>query len=138
MKVVLDTNVILSSVSRHSPHRIVFDTFEKGDYTLCLTTEILLEYEEKLGEIFSVSLAELVVGAMILKRNTQFKEIYIRWNLLSKDADDNKFVDCAVAANADYLVTNDKGFRILKGIPFPKLKIIRIEEFEEILQGLSA
>jgi uncharacterized protein len=134
MKVVLDTNVILSSVSRHSPHRLVFDKFEQGDYTLCLTTEILLEYEEKLGEIFSVNLAELVVGAMILKRNTQFKEVYIRWNLLSKDADDNKFVDCAVAANADYLVTNDKGFRILKDIPFPKLKIIKIEEFEEILK----
>ena len=47
-----------------------FDKFEQGDYTLCLTTEILLEYEEKIGEIFSPMLAELIVGAMILKRNT--------------------------------------------------------------------
>ncbi len=136
MKVVLDTNIILSSVSRYSPHRIVFDKFEQGDYTLCLTTEILLEYEEKLDEIFSPTLSDLIVGAMILKRNTIFQEVYIRWALLSKDEDDNKFVDCAVAANADYLVTNDRGFRILKNIPFPKLKVIRIEEFQNILENL--
>ncbi|NJN33355.1 MAG: putative toxin-antitoxin system toxin component, PIN family [Saprospiraceae bacterium] len=134
MRIVLDTNIILSSVSRYSPHRIVFDKFEQGSYILCLTTEILLEYEEKLTENFNPLLAELTVGAMLLKRNTLFQEVYIRWSLLTKDQDDNKFVDCAVAANADYLVTNDRGFRILKNLPFPKLKIIRIEEFEEILK----
>jgi uncharacterized protein len=132
MRIVLNTNIILSSVSRYSPHRIIFDKFEQGDYTLCLTTEILLEYEEKLSEIFSPLLAELIVGGMLLKRNVLMQEVYIRWNLLSKDADDNKFVDCAVAANADYLITNDRGFKILKKIPFPSLKILRIEEFEKI------
>ncbi len=136
MRVVLDTNIILSSVSRYSPYRIVFDKFEQSSYTLCLTTEIILEYEEKLSEIFNPLLAELTVGAMLLKRNTHFQEVYIRWNLLSKDADDNKFIDCAVASNADYLVTNDKGFRILKTIQFPKLEILRIEEFEEILKHI--
>ena len=136
MRIVLDTNIILSSVSRHSPHRIVLDKFEQGSYTLCLTTEILLEYEEKLAENFNPLLAELTVSAMLLKRNTIFQEVYIRWSLLSKDEDDNKFVDCAVAANADYLVTNDRGYRILKKLPFPKLKIIRIEEFEEILKNM--
>jgi putative PIN family toxin of toxin-antitoxin system len=135
MRIVLDTNIILSSVSRYSPHRIIFDKFEQGDYTLCLTTEILLEYEEKLSEIFSPLLAELIVGGMLLKRNVLMQEVYIRWNLLSKDADDNKFVDCAVAANADYLITNDRGFKILKKIPFPSLKILRIEEFEKILNS---
>jgi predicted nucleic acid-binding protein len=41
-----------------------------------------------------------------------------------KDADDNKFVDCAVASNADYLVTHDRDFDVLKNVPFPKVKII--------------
>ena len=136
MKVVLDTNIILSSISRRSPFHSIFEKYELGKYTLCLTTEILLEYEEKISENFNPMLAELVIGAMILKQNTQFQEVYIRWRLLSKDEDDNKFVDCAIATNADYLVTNDKGFRVLKNVPFPKLKVIRIEEFERLLQNL--
>jgi predicted nucleic acid-binding protein len=49
------------------------------------------------------------------------------------DPDDDKFVDCAVSANADFLVTNDRHYGILKNIPFPHLKVIRIEEFLEIL-----
>ena len=135
MKVVLDTNIILSSVSRYSPHRIVFDKFEQGRYTLCLTTEILLEYEEKLDEIFSPMLAELIVGAMILKRNTLFQEVYIRWALLSKDADDNKFVDCAVACNAKYLVSHDKHFNVLRNTPFPKVELISAADFKKVLQS---
>ena len=137
MRVVLDTNIILSSVSRYSPHKIIFDKFEQSKFMLCVTTEILLEYEEKLSENFNPALSELIICAFVLKENVVFKEVYIRWNLLSKDADDNKFVDCAIASNADYLVTNDKGFNILKNIPFPIIKIIKIEEFEKILLGFG-
>ena len=51
---------------------------------------------------------------------------------LLKDEDDNKFVDCAIAANADYLITQDKDFNILKQIDFPKINIVRLDEFKEI------
>ena len=71
MKVVLDTNVILSSISPYSPYRPIFDHFEAGTYQLGLTTEILLEYEEKIGTNFSAFLAELTVGAMSLKSNVK-------------------------------------------------------------------
>jgi predicted nucleic acid-binding protein len=60
--------------------------------------------------------------------------VYYKWNLITVDPDDNKFVDCAIAANADYIVTNDKHFNILKEINFPKVSCITIEEFIEILK----
>lgn len=136
MKVVLDTNVILSSISPYSPYRSIFDHFEAGTYQLGLTTEILLEYEEKIQSNFSPLLAELIVGAMTLKNNVSFVEVFFQWQLIYHDLDDNKFVDCALAFGADYLVTNDRHFRVLKNIAFPSLKVLRMEEFVEILPSL--
>lgn len=135
MKVVLDTNIILSSISPYSPYKFVFDQFEAGSYTLSLTTEILLEYEEKLTANFSPFVAELIVGGIVLKSNVQFTEVFFNWRLIFDDLDDNKFVDCALASNADYLVTNDRHFSVLKSIPFPSLKVIKIEEFLDLLKN---
>jgi predicted nucleic acid-binding protein len=58
---------------------------------------------------------------------------YFKWNLISDDPDDNKFVDCAINAGADYIVTNDKHFNILKDIDFPKINIIDIDTFKKII-----
>lgn len=58
--------------------------------------------------------------------------VYFNWQLITKDPDDDKFVDCAFAGNVDYLITQDKHFNILKRIDFPKINIIRLEDFQEI------
>ena len=60
-------------------------------------------------------------------------EPFYHWNLIQKDKDDNKFVDLALAAQVDYLVTNDKHFNILKDIDFPKLNTINLEDFTHLL-----
>ena len=44
-----------------------------------------------------------------------------------------KFVDCAVASDAEYVVTNDKHFNPLKEIPWPKVEIIKIAEFIKLI-----
>lgn len=133
MKVVLDTNIILASISPFSKYRLVMDKFEKGDYVLCLTTDIMLEYEEKLAENFNPAIAELFAGGLLLKKNVEFTKVFFNWRLIYPDLDDNKFVDCAVAANVHYLVTNDRDYRVLKRIEFPKITIIKMDEFMEIL-----
>jgi predicted nucleic acid-binding protein len=53
----------------------------------------------------------------------------IYFNLISVDPDDNKFVDCAVAANAKFVVTDDGHFDLLKQIDFPKVNIIGLDDF---------
>jgi uncharacterized protein len=44
-------------------------------------------------------------------------------------------VDCTIAGNVDYLISNDKHFSILKTIDFPKLNLLRLEEFEDIYKN---
>jgi predicted nucleic acid-binding protein len=54
---------------------------------------------------------------------------FYKWSFITADPDDNKFVECAVAANAHFIITNDKHFKVLKDIPFPTIQTITIEEF---------
>jgi uncharacterized protein len=104
-------------------------------YSVCLTTEILFEYEEKLLEKFSAEAASLFLEALPDRPNVEWINIYYKWNLVYPDLDENKFVDCAIAANAEYLVTNDRDNNPLKKLAFPKLTILKIEEFIEILSS---
>ena len=70
-----------------------------------------------------------MVEAIARLSTTYFQETYIHFGLITIDVDDNKFVDCAVAADAEYIVTNDKHFEVLNEIPWPKVSVIRIQEF---------
>ena len=58
----------------------------------------------------------------------------IVWNLIADDPDDNKFVECALNAGADYIVTNDKHFNVLKNVDFPMVKVVDIMEFRKMLE----
>jgi len=59
--------------------------------------------------------------------------VYYSWNAVKSDPDDNKFFDIAVAGNANYLVTNDAHFNILKQLPFPSVNIISADDFLDII-----
>ncbi len=64
--------------------------------------------------------------------NVELITRYFKWNLISADPDDNKFTDCAIAANTHFIVTHDKHFNILKNIDFPKLYTLNIYEFQKL------
>lgn len=53
--------------------------------------------------------------------------------LITQDPDDNKFIDCAVAGQAEILVSNDKHFKIIKEIDFPAITILKLQEFTKML-----
>jgi len=53
--------------------------------------------------------------------------------LIQNDLDNNKFVDCAVSASAEFIVTHDKHFSILKSVEFPSVSVISLEGFKELL-----
>ena len=98
---------------------------------MCVNTEILNEYEEILSKKTTKEIGHGVVEAIARLSTTLYQEAYFHFGLITADPDDNKFVDCAVAADAEYIVTNDKHFSILKNIPWPKLSIVKIKEFIE-------
>ncbi|GHT52335.1 hypothetical protein AGMMS49982_12280 [Bacteroidia bacterium] len=132
MKIVLDTNCLLVSVQRYSKFFWLWQAFRDKKFTLCYTTEILNEYYEILSHYYSSSLAESVVGEILmLKSAAEPITVYFNWQLITTDIDDNKYVDCAVSANADYIVTNDRHFNILNEIEFPRVNIVTINDFQE-------
>ena len=135
LKVVLDTNALLRSISRRSSFSIILDKLYEGEYELWVSSDILLEYEEKIGDIFSKETAELILGAFALLPNVKKADIHYNLFLISADHDDNKFSDCAFAGNVHYLVTNDKHFNALSSIPFPLINVISLEKFTEFLSS---
>lgn len=133
LKIVLDTNALLRSISRHSAYAIVLDKLYENAFEVYITNDILLEYEEKITDIFSGETAELIIGAFSLLPNVKKVDIHFHLNLIAADPDDDKFSDCAFAGNVHFLVTDDKHFAILKSISFPSINIITLDQFKELV-----
>jgi putative PIN family toxin of toxin-antitoxin system len=133
MKIVFDTNCLVKVLPQKSPYRCLWEAFLHGKFGLCYTTEILQEYEEILSRFYFPKIAEFTVGTLIKAPNIFQITPYFKWNLIIADPEDNKFADCALNAGADYIVTNDKHFNILKEMNFPYVKVVDIETFKKII-----
>lgn len=130
---MLDTNCLLISLSRRGAYYTVWKEFFSEKYILCYTNEILSEYEEILSQKMGGDIAGNVIKAIISRKNTVRLDVHFRFNLIQADPDDNKFVDCAIAANASFIVSQDHHFDVLHAIDFPKVELIGIDEFVSLL-----
>ncbi|MCU0323812.1 MAG: putative toxin-antitoxin system toxin component, PIN family [Spirosomaceae bacterium] len=137
MKVVIDTHGILNAVSSHSANKWLYDAFIDEQFIWVASNEIISEYSEIIGQNFGLRVSIFVLESLINAENFQKYEPSYKWQLVEKDPDDNKFVDCAVGANADYLVSDDKHIRDLLKIKnlFPPVPIITFQAFKEILES---
>ena len=133
-RIVLDTNCLLQSLPSKSPYHKIWTDVLQGKISLCVNTEILDEYEEILAQKINSEVATNVVEAIARLHTTIYQETYVHFGLIQDDEDDNKFVDCAVSAGASYIVTNDKHYNILKKLPWPKIDVVSIQEFMNLLQ----
>lgn len=127
--IVLDTNALIMCISPKSKYRSAWKAFLDGEFTLCVSNEVLEEYSEVLGRNLSPAIADYIIQTIMMRANVLLFDPHFRCNLISEDPDDNKFVDCAFAANAKYIVTEDHHFNVLKRISFPKINIIGIDDF---------
>lgn len=134
MRVVIDTNVLLMSIPTVSKYRPIFQGFINGEFELALSNEILLEYVEVIQNQSSVAVAKNIAELLLNKKNLIRIEPFYQWNLITEDYDDNKFVDCAVAANAKHVVSNDRHFRVLKSVNFPPTDVVLADDFLDILR----
>ena len=129
MRVVLDTNVLLVSIAPSSVYRPIFDALLAKKYTLVISNDILAEYEEIFSQKANPKVANLVLEALGNLSNVEKQDIFIKWNIIEEDKDDNKFVDCAIAGNCHYIVTDDKHFNILKIRGNDFVDLIKIDGF---------
>ncbi len=134
MNIVLDTNCLLMSLSRRSCYYPIWRNFVDGKYTLCVTNEILAEYEEILTQKVGQQIASNIIQALFDLPNTRMVQVYYPLRLITADPDDDKFVDCAFKANAKYIVTQDHHYDVLRNIPFPQIEVLNIDEFLSVLQ----
>ena len=132
-RIVLDTNSLVQCIAPHSRYRKIWDSYEEGDYVLCVSNEILNEYEEILERLAGVEVSKYAIEAILNSPNTLFCAPSYNFHLIEADPDDNKFVDCAVATGATCIVTEDRHFSILDKIDFPKVIVVGIDTFLRLL-----
>lgn len=121
------------AISRRSKLYPIWQAVRSGDFELLVTTDILYEYSEVIADDLSPEVSENVLDMLEILPNIIPVHKYYFWNLITVDQDDNKFVDCGVAGSADYLVTDDKHFNVLKMIPFPKVIVLSSDQFLEMV-----
>ncbi|MCO6488274.1 MAG: putative toxin-antitoxin system toxin component, PIN family [Phaeodactylibacter sp.] len=132
-RVVIDTNSLLVSIGRKSKYRPIFDALLKGQFRLLISNDILSEYAEKIEEKANALVASNIVDFLARSPDVERIDIYFKWAILHLDGDDNKFADCAFNGRADFIVTDDRHFRILSKIDFPYIKVISTKQFLEHL-----
>ncbi len=137
MRVVIDTNVLLISISRRAKHHPIFKAILDGTINLCVSNAIIEEYEEIIGEHWSHSMAQNTVELLLKSPFVYRFDPHYNWILIKDDPDDDKFADCSVAANANYLVTDDKHYNVLKSTSFPSFNIISADSFLELIRTLG-
>ncbi|MEC3878749.1 putative toxin-antitoxin system toxin component, PIN family [Parapedobacter sp. 10938] len=129
MTVVLDCNIIVMSLTSRSAYHRIYRALVNGDFKIAVSSEIMLEYEEVIERKYNIRTARAFVSLLRELPNVLHTTVYFNWKLIEGDTDDNKYVDCAIAAQAEYIVTQDKHFHVLKQIAFPKVQTISIDTF---------
>ncbi|MEN0006665.1 MAG: putative toxin-antitoxin system toxin component, PIN family [Bacteroidota bacterium] len=124
LRLVIDTNVFLVALAPNFRLHWIYEYLLEEKFELCVTTEILNEYQEIISSRYGLSKTDNTLDFLLLLPNVIQVNPSYKWNLL-KDEDDNKFVDCAVAGNADFIISNDKDFNILESIEFPSVSVLR-------------
>lgn len=132
VRIVLDTNVVVSMIGRTSPNRWIFDKILAGEFVLCISNEILLEYEEVLTAKTTSEVASNFTDFLVTFPTVEQIQVFFHWYLIQNDPDDDKFVDCAVAAKAFCIVSEDRHFRPYKMNEHPPLRVLRVDEFKEM------
>ena len=127
-RVVIDTNVFVSSFFGGNPRRII-DLWKTGKVILCLSRPIIEEYVDVLRRLGLQNEKELdeLLSLFAQGFHVLFSAQTPKLNIVLEDPDDNKFIECAVALKAGFLVSGDKH---LTGInDYMRIKIISPKEF---------
>jgi putative PIN family toxin of toxin-antitoxin system len=120
MRVVLDANVLVSATisKRGSPGKIL-DLWEKEKFDLVMSPSILEELERvihypKIQEKYHLAEGRVEQFLGLISNQsitvTPFREI----DVIEKDPSDNRYLECAKAGNASYIITGDRHFLELK------------------------
>ena len=134
MRIVVDTNVLISGVFFGGIPREILSAVVRRKITACATAEIIDEYEKvvqemisrKQGHLNSAILAPLINAMDIIDPVTRVN--------VCRDPDDDKFLGCAVDSRALYIVSGDKDLLVISD--YKGIRIITAKEFYETYLGI--
>ncbi len=131
-KIILDTNVIVSSLIQKSFPYLIVDHCIENNAIICLSNPILQEYIEVLGRPKFTSFADFKINAdFLIARISEISKIYeptTKLNII-KDEFDNRFLELAQISKADFIITgNTSDFSINI---YKKTKIVTPKEYWE-------
>ncbi len=139
MTVVLDTNVLLQLFGRAGRYRPIREAIADGRLRWAVSTSILFEYEELLaarsGRARWEVLMRFMHAASLRHGSIVLVSPSFQFHLIVTDPDDNKFTDCAIAANADWLITDDAHFAPLAVAGYKPQPIAPAEFIARVLGG---
>ncbi len=136
LKVVIDTNVFVSSFYGGKPRKII-DLWKKGELTVGLSNPIIEEYIfvlKRFGQKDVKNLKELL-SLFKLTYNSLYIANPPHLNIEIEDEDDKKFIECAVALNCEYIISGDKHLLNLKN--YYEIKILSPNEFLDLYQQIK-
>jgi uncharacterized protein len=134
MRVVLDTNVFISGIHWSGPSEKILYSWTDNKFEVITSIEIIEEVIKTLTN-FKIPLPtkDILLWIYILAGKSITAEPEEKLSIVKDDPDDNKFIEAAVAGNADYIITQDK--HLLKIKEHKNIKIVKPEEFLQKLQG---
>ncbi|MFN3479071.1 MAG: putative toxin-antitoxin system toxin component, PIN family [Thermodesulfovibrionales bacterium] len=132
MKVVIDTNVFISSfLNPHGNPKKIVDMWKDGHFILCITEDIVFEYVEVLIRLgIPIGKIKELTGLFKERANVEFIMSIEKMEIIKDDPQDNKFIECAVTANAQYIISGDRHLKALKS--FGNIRILSPSEFLEL------
>lgn len=109
IRVVIDTNVFVSSFFGGNPRKII-DLWKNGSIVLCLSQEIIEEYLAVLNRLGLDNTKEISNLTRLFAEgyNSIFTAKTSKLEVVKEDVEDNKFLECAVALNSKIIVSGDK------------------------------
>ena len=128
MKVVLDTNVLISGAFFTGAPSQIVDSCVDGRCHMIASTDIINEYQ-RVGDLFSNKhpntdftgfLSLLVANAFIVEPRALGKTV-------CRDPDDDKFIECAIAGKAQVIISGDKD--LLAVSSYAGIPIVRPRKF---------
>ena len=118
MIIVLDTNALVQIFGTRTPFAKLQQAILDGRVTLAVSTPILLEYEEVMTRYGGPDRWSRVWRTLEMTEqlhdNLRRIETTFRWRIITADSDDDAFADCAIAASAEWIITQDTHFDVLK------------------------
>lgn len=127
-KVVVDTNVFVSAAILKGQSSILMEKWKEGKFILCFSPDIFDEYFEVISRTkFKQEEKDIRELAEMLTERGIAIEPNVHLDIVKEDPDDNKFLECAVIAGADFIVSGDS--HLLKFRKYQGIEILKISEF---------